>query len=202
MLTFDVCLILIIKRNKSNTREVRAQIKSGISINNIAREFGLVNTKIISKIIKEASNENLNTKTKAIIVEQYDKDWNLLKTFKSKQEAHNWLVENYKFNMKKCNSYYRIKKAIENGGIAFGFHWKMAGEREVKCSKKANKHYKVTGYKNGVAVLKDVTPAYAAKYVIEHDNVSSKRINNVIHSILQSNSNSKYGYTWDIEELD
>ena len=32
MLTFDVCLIRIIKRNKSNTREVRAQIKSGISI--------------------------------------------------------------------------------------------------------------------------------------------------------------------------
>ena len=32
MITFDVCLISIIKRNKSNTRKVRAEIKRGISI--------------------------------------------------------------------------------------------------------------------------------------------------------------------------
>ena len=32
ILTFDVCLIRMSKRNKNNTREVRAQIKSGISI--------------------------------------------------------------------------------------------------------------------------------------------------------------------------
>lgn len=178
--------------------------KSGISITAICEEFGYKSNRIVSSIIKRNVGQ-IDTRTKAVVLEQYDKKWNLLRKFSSKGKAYEWLVENYKDNMKKCTAYYYIKRASETKGIAFGYHWLEVEETEVHITDKDRKactnRYIVSAYLDGKIVLDRVTMKEAYEFVVNHVDTVTRKESTIRDAIIRSNGNPKYGFIWKVEKL-
>jgi len=99
---------------------------NGSSIHDIMRKCGTHSSRTISSILQ--SNGIHIHGSAPIEIEQYTTDWKYIRTFSSKQEMYEWLIMNYKSDIKRCTAYYYVKKASDTNGVAFGYHWIQTGD--------------------------------------------------------------------------
>lgn len=152
-----------------NEQDVIEMFKNGASLNQIAKEIGTKTTRTISAIIKK-NGLNIQRQTK-VIVHQYDNFGNMINTFDSKMASWEWLVLNYKSDIKKSTAYYYIKKASETGGVAFGYRWKQIETDEIATGESDNFN-KYTYYcnvydKNKTSIFKDARVIDVAKMLVD-----------------------------------
>lgn len=177
---------------------------SGMSLDNIKDKVGTKTTRTISNIIKSRGYEV--KRSTACTVYQYTVDNKLLRVFDSKQDAHKWLVDNYRPTMKRSEAYYYIKKSSENNGVAFGFRWKQVDSNTVHPIKEnPNKYrYYCEAYNDDNETVIDYTDVVTASKIIIESNLStSNKVDKVSGTIKEAARThiKLYGLYWKVYKI-